>query len=346
MAKNGIKRRGNGQGSAIRVGVNNWKAIAVVGYKPDGNPIRRTKQGFPTKTKALEYVATLKNQITPQTEKITLKEAYDSWSKTHSASQSTMWCYAGGMKLFESVYYVSLREQSVDRLQQCIDQSSAGVRTKQNAKIVLGLVYKWAEPRGFVPYGMNLANYIKVRGATSESEKRGFTPSELEKLKAHVDDVPFADIIYCHCYLGFRPQALLALKSTDYDEKEKAFRGGIKTEAGKNRIVTVSPKILPLVERLVKRYPEGYPFGIDGKEITLRVYRDRFYKCLELCGIQSSTVHDLTPHSCRHTFATLMKSVKAPDKDKLRLIGHTTVQQMQYYQDVSYEDLRKITDKL
>ena len=54
----------------------------------------------------------------------------------------------------------------------------------------------------------------------------------------------------------------------------------------------------------------------------------------------------LYPHSCRRTFATLMKRVDGADKDKLELIGHTSNEMLRYYQDVSLEDLRRITDAL
>ena len=41
-----------------------------------------------------------------------------------------------------------------------------------------------------------------------------------------------------------------------------------------------------------------------------------------------------------------MKKVKAPDTDKLALIGHTSTDQLREYQDVPFEDLRAITDLL
>lgn len=56
--------------------------------------------------------------------------------------------------------------------------------------------------------------------------------------------------------------------------------------------------------------------------------------------------HRYTPHSCRHTFATMMKRVKGADKDKLALIGHTSQEMLRHYQDVSLDDLRKVTDAL
>lgn len=52
--------------------------------------------------------------------------------------------------------------------------------------------------------------------------------------------------------------------------------------------------------------------------------------------------HRYTPHSCRHTFATLL----APDKDKLRLIGRTSAEMLRHYQDVDVDSLRRITDAL
>ena len=56
--------------------------------------------------------------------------------------------------------------------------------------------------------------------------------------------------------------------------------------------------------------------------------------------------HRYTPHSCRHTFATLLKRVEAPDKDKLELMGHTSTAMLRHYQDVNLADLRRITDAL
>ena len=78
-----------------------------------------------------------------------------------------------------------------------------------------------------------------------------------------------------------------------------------------------------------------------------------FYNALEQIGIDNPTTeingrnfHKYTPHCCRHTFATLMKRVDGAEKDKLALIGHTSGEMLRYYQDIAYDDLRKITDKI
>ena len=91
----------------------------------------------------------------------------------------------------------------------------------------------------------------------------------------------------------------------------------------------------------------------SGGRLSLRDYRTAFYAALDAIGFdnpmeESNGVirHRYTPHSCRHTFATLLKDVPAPDKDKLRLIGHTSAEMLRHYQDVDVDSLRRITDAL
>ena len=171
---------------------------------------------------------------------------------------------------------------------------------------------------------------------------------------ANVGTIPGADYVACQCYLGFRPSEFLSLDVKDYDRKERAFVGGAKTDAGRDRTVTVSPKIQPIIDRLVKDKLAGPVFcAPDGGLLTIKAYRELFYSVLDTCGIHNPITlvdgverHLYTPHSCRHTFATLMKRVSGADKDKLELIGHTSTQMLRHYQDVAFDDLRKITDAI
>ena len=153
-------------------------------------------------------------------------------------------------------------------------------------------------------------------------------------------------------YLGFRPAEFLALDVKDYNSKNKAFVGGAKTEAGTNRTVTVSPKIQPYIDQIIGNRTGGpmikSPKGTNWDYSNFR--QDVFYPTLEAIGINNpigeNGVHKYTPHSCRHTFATLMKRVSGADKDKLELIGHTSTEMLRYYQDVNINDLKSITDKI
>ena len=365
------KSHGNGIGSVFKLPNGKWAAEKTVAWTveplpPDAPPgtvprKRRVtvRRQYPTRKDAfaaLPYLTIADRRPREGTmtqrkrTRITLRELYDQWEPTHDRSRSTMNCYRSGFRLFAELWDVPMEDISIDDLQACLEDSDAGRRTQENAKTALGLVYKYGIPRDAIPKDRNLAQFLRISEAGG-SKKPGLSLAELELVrKTAAGGDPFAAIVLCHCYLGFRPTALLALTVADYDPERRAFVGGIKTEAGKERTVTVSPKIQTYVTALVASAGSGCVFGRLGAPMSLADYRAQFYDLLERCGIQNPVDeagrHRLTPHSCRHTFATLLKRAQGSDTDKLALIGHTSTDQLREYQDVPLEDLRAITDQL
>lgn len=369
--KRRTKSRGNGLGSVYKLKNGKWAAVKTVGWivdpLPEGAPpgtvphrhrLTVSKQ-YSTRKDALAALPFLtaadrkpRQGTVTQRKKtaITLKELYDQWFPTHDRGKSTMNCYAAGFRLFAPLWNLRMEDIDIDDLQDCLDDADIGLRTKQNAKTALGLVYKYGIPRDAVPKDRNLSPFLRIREGAA-GKKTGFSADELEKIrKAAADGDPVARMVLCHCFLGFRPAGFLALTVADYNKKERAFVGGVKTEAGIDRTVTVSPKIQSYVDAFIASAGDGYVFGQAGKALPIKKYREAFYDLLSRLGIDNPVDEDgrhrVTPHSCRHTFATLMKSIKAPDTDKLALIGHTSTDQLREYQDVRFEDLRAITDQI
>ena len=353
------KSRGNGQGTVYKRG-KAYVAVKTMGYYlgEDGKRHRKTvSKSFTRRRDAVNALPAIGiSKVSAKSEKkakTTFKEVYDAWLPTHTATHDTMNCYKAAIKYFEPIWTDLAADIDIDDLQECIDECPKGKSTKRNMRTVCGLIYKYGIPRGYFPEKLNLADYLKVSG---ESGAGGTSlPDEyLEKIKNAVGKIDGADYVYCQCYLGFRPTELLTLDAKNYDRVEKAFVGGAKTEAGKDRTVTISPKIQPIIDRLVKDKLSGPVFcTVDGTKMPLKSYRDVFYSVLDAQGLDNPTYevdgkqrHTYTPHSCRHTFATLMKRVEADSKDKLELIGHTSEEMLRYYQDVSIGDLRKITDRI
>ena len=366
------KSRGNGLGSVYQLPSGKWAAVKTVAYivdplppdAPEGTKPHTRRQTvsrqFRTRKEAEQAVLQLSaDNRRPRTGSVTqrkrtavtLKELYDQWEPTHQRSKSTMDCYRAGFRLFSDLWSTKMEDIDIDDLQECMDFSDAGRRTKENAKAALGLVYKYGIPRDAIPKDRNLAEFLRIRDAASGSGRSGFSADEQTKLwKAANDGDETARMVLCHCYLGFRPTAFLQLRVSDYNAQEHAFVGGIKTEAGIDRTVTVSPKIQPWVDTRIAAAGEGYVFGQAGKLLPVEKYREALYELLARLGIDNPVDEDgrhrLTPHACRHTFATLMKNAKGSDTDKLALIGHTSTEQLRDYQDVSFADLRAITDQL
>lgn len=369
--KRKTKSRGNGLGSVYKLPNGKWCAEKTVGWitdplpedaPPAVKPRRhrlRVKKQFPTKKDAILGLPFMTaadrrpRQGTTTQRKgtaTTLKELYDQWEPTHGRGHSTMNCYRAGFRLFAPLWFVPMSDLDIDDLQDCLDDSDAGRRTQENARTALGLVYKYGIPRDAVPKDRNLAQFLRIREPGS-AKREGFSGAELELIRQAAQRGSYIAILaLCQCYLGFRPTAFLALTAADYNEKEKAFTGGIKTEAGIDRTVTVSPKIQRYVDACLAAADGGCIFGQQGKPLPIKKYRELLYALLKELKIDNPVDEDgrhrLTPHSCRHTFATLMKNAKGSDTDKLALIGHTSTDQLREYQDVRFEDLRAITDQL
>ena len=345
------KKRGNGQGTIIELPNGKYQAVVTLGYytDEDGKRHRRTRrQTFARKKDAVAAVPDLLNAKPAEKKRITMKELYDRWLPTHRAGKSTLDCYKAAIRYFSPLWHVPIADIDLDDLQECLDDCPHGKRTRQNMKAVCGLVYKYGIPRKVIPENLNLAQFLIVEGEAS-ARRASFTDAEIEAIKKACGKIPHAEEVYILIYTGFRPSEYLSLTADSYDSALQTLTGGAKTEAGKERIVTLSPKIAPLVAALAAS--GGYMIkDPSGKPWTLKGWTDAvFYPVLEAAGVSNPVEnkrHKYTPHSCRHTFATLMKRVDGADKDKQELIGHASAEMLRYYQDVEIADLRRITDAI
>ena len=165
-------------------------------------------------------------------------------------------------------------------------------------------MYEYALIYELVDKDYSAAVKIKIK----EDEKHGepFTEDELRTLWAHQAD-PIVEMLLIMCYSGYR---IAAYKTLTINLRERYFRGGVKTAAGKNRIVPIHSAILPLVERRLKT-GELMPY-------VPAYFRDKMYNTLDVIGIKHHT-----PHDCRHTFSALCEKYRVNENDRKRMLGHS-----------------------
>lgn len=345
------RTRPNGAGCAYKRG-RTWTACITVGWKTTSTgraqAVRRTKGGFPTKRDALAYCQQLKDAPVEKP-KMTLQQVYDAWLPMHEArvSKSTVDCYKAAFKYFDDLKYRIMCDIDVDDLQYCLDACPRARRTRENMKAVMGLLYKYAIPRHQAT--MNLAEYLHT-GDNDKSTRPAFTAEQVELIRQQIGITPYADVVYVLIYTGFRPAELFALTKDNY--KDGILYGGIKTEAGKDRAVPVSPKVLPIIEDRLMSVSEYIFPRDDGSQMSVAYFRDYcFYPVLAAADIQPLPTPEhpayYTPYSTRHTFANLLKGASGSDVDKAKLIGHAdyaTTKKM--YQSAELEAMRKIVDSL
>ena len=342
------KKRGNGQGCVYRMPNGKWKAEVTLGYDDVDGKLKRkkaTKTGFETKKDAIAYLPQLQQTVTITDKGIKFKDLYKKWIEGHTekVSHSTINCYKSAYKYFTSLYYAEVAKLKTEHLQKSIDECPQGRRTKENMKALGTSLFRLAMQLDIVD--RNYAEYIYIR-KEEKTERLAFSTEQLQTMWEHIDTVPDIKYVLILCYTGMRISEMMDAKTETLNLKERYFITGSKTDAGKDRIITIAPEILPFFDD----FGNGEYLFFDGKPPTLKRFRATlFYPPLEAIGmdiLNEDGSHLYTPHCCRHTFATMMKEVDAPNTDKQKLIGHSKFEMTAHYTHTDVESLRNITDKL
>lgn len=351
-------KRPNGSGSVFRHG-NGWKAQVVDHYertdqtKSGLRPIYKTKSGFRTKKDALNYLPTL-IESTPRRHSHpvrTFAENYAAWSEQYAsrASAKTMEGYNGAFKHYARLHHIKVDAISATDLQSCINDCPAGRRTKQLMKVVANLIFKYCMDDDQVTKNPAANLYV---GDDETTHYDPLTEEELSRIASC--GLPYSDYVVAMCYLGHRPAELFGFKKDDYHEQDGiAFiAGGIKTKAGRERTVTIPPKVMSIIQRQLSLEDTDLLFprirqDKDGNplydQMPVRYFNKFVWKPLmEQLGIVGKV-----PYACRHTFANKIKRVSGDEKDKAGLMGHASYSTTrEHYQTTSLEEKRAITDQI
>lgn len=348
------KKRGNGTGSVYQMPNKTWRAEITLAYDLDKKTgklhrVRRSKEGFRTKKEALEYLSSLRQQPVTVDRGITFKALYDRWLvgreekvREGKLTNDTLNCYRAAFKHYEPIWYAKMADIKTAALQDCLDHCGKGKRTQENMKALGTQLYRFAAKDDIVD--KNYAELLEPGGGTQEP-REPFTEDELNIMWAKYKEIPHLDLVLILCYTGFRLDELLRLTGPDLHKDVIDgqtwwyFVGGEKTDAGKQRMVAISPKILPLI--LPYRKP-GYLFSDDGEKVSPAKCRESYYyPALEAAGLPRRV-----PHCCRHTYATLMKDVDVSDADKIASIGHTSKYMTRKYTHADKRSQKKLADSL
>lgn len=275
---------------------------------------------------------------------ITLKQIYEEWkplglkdkSKQLADSYNAAW-----IKL-KSLYDVKFRELRTAQVQSIIDslqkeRQKLGKDGKQiikndipqvlapmsysalhDIKVLMGLLYRYAMQNDIV--NKNYAEFLLLPKNVS-GVKDCFNDLELKKIENAVAKVPFADCILFMCYTGLRITEFLTLNKFSIHEKSGvcALYGGIKTDAGKNKVVPVHHKIKSILDEWRAKDGETIFCRPDGTPYPVKYFREScFYPALKGIGI----TRKLTPHATRRTLATLMSTANVREEDFIAMMGH------------------------
>ncbi len=325
-----MAKRENGSGSIVRRKLANgtrYVAYAPAKYELTDGQVRATRQRIGSFDRKSDARAALDAYLRHPCSKYhaTLRQIYEEWKavafqdiqKQTITNYTTCWdkiCQCPEPALPEK----PIRDITTSDMRRVLDYYAANLSKSYITKIkaVFTQLYNYAVENNIVD--RNYAALVKLP-KMGESKARAFTDAEFAVLERNWKTVPGGDACYVLCYTGWRVSEFCALIGESYDPENQILRGGLKTEAGKNRIVPIHPKIQPIIAQWYTDnqrplYPrrEGKPHTKDSFMRT--VWRP----CMAALGLPE----DLTPHSARHTCGTRMSAAGVAPEDIQRILGH------------------------
>lgn len=327
---------------------NPYRAMVTVGKDSKGRPIckpLKPESYFATYNEA--YAALVEYNKNPYDleDSLTVQQLYERWSeayfKTLKSVSSTRtitaaWAYCS------SIYDMRVADVRARHLKGCMDEGVAVVKgeerkpsagTKTRMKSIFNLMFDYA-----LEYELTDKNYARTFNISDdiikekEETKRGhipFTDDEIKLLWDHVETNAYVDVVLIQCYSGWRPQELGLIRLENVNLKEWTFMGGMKTDAGTNRIVPIHSKIRHLVRQ---RYNEAVELGSEylinctdkytarsSLAFTYDKYQKRFAKIV--AELKLNDQH--RPHDPRMHFVTSAKKYEVDEYAIKYMVGHS-----------------------
>ena len=324
---------------------NPFRAMVTVGKTPEGKPIckpLKPESYFATYNDA--YAALVEYNKNPYDlePSITMQELYDKWlpeyEKTVKSTKSvtSAWAYCSG------VYKMRVMDIRARHVKGCMEEGVAIIRGKEQhpsatmknqIKSLFNMMLDYA-----LEYELVDRNYSRTFNLTEEtvkeiqSVKKGhiaFTDEEMDLLWANISNKQGIDILLIQCYSGWRPQELGLLELKDVDLENWTFRGGMKTDAGENRVVPIHSRIQDLV---LRKYQEaealGSPYLLNWADPNnrnrknLKLTYARYQKAFERIRDELKLNPNHRPHDGRTHFVTMAKRYGVDEYAIKYMVGH------------------------
>lgn len=265
------------------------------------------------------------------------KEKYEDSMKEYSRQSkgSTRAAFRNCKELhgmpFSQIRYKELQE-NLDSL--AIPKEEGGKGLKHASLELVQSLYKemYAFARKYDITKNEYERYVTIKIPDDDEKGEPFAEDSLKILweNSHIPQIQAALII---CYSGWR---INEFKNIDIVLSEMVFRGGMKTKAGKGRIVPIHPRIAQFL-----------PSYMANPIKNVQKYRNEFYEALNDLGIlyyeKDGKMQKHTPHDCRHTFSWLCDTYNVDALSKRIMIGHSLGKDItdQVYGHRTIEQLRK-----
>lgn len=284
------------------------------------------KEGKTGQQKIIGYAATKEEGLTIlasynqnpwdlDAKKVTFSELYELFleKRTGKMSKSSISSLKSAYKHCSALYGMSYSSIKAYHMKDCIDRCNLSYSSKNAIKNLFYHLDRFAMELDIITKQYSL---LVESEAIPETEKKTFTDEEVAALWENQYD-PGVDSVLFLLYSGWRISEALDIKLTNIDLGQGTISGGVKTSAGKNRIVPIHSKVLPIVKKRMELSKSGYLFELSGKKVAQKYYRQYIWD-----PVMKKLHMEHTPHECRHTFRSRLDSAGANKKCIDLMMGH------------------------
>lgn len=181
-------------------------------------------------------------------------------------------------------------------------------------------------------------------GNVKQDAPQHFTAEQVQDIMSAAKDDPFGHIVLLLLYTGLRIGELCALKWTDIEGDKITIRRAVATEesgtaekapkSGKERVLYQTEDLSALLAELPK--DNEYVINSQGNRYRPDSLSRNYKKFFERHNLPY-----LSPHKCRHTYATFLVESGANLLYVKELLGHSTVRVTEIYAHTNDEPLQR-----
>lgn len=320
----------NGFGQITRIKGKNmrncYRAMVTVGKTEYGKPIcklLKPRSYFESYNEAYKALVEYNKNPYDFNKDISFDELHTIWIESNSydrLSATSKRSYEQAWKYCSNISYLLLSELRLRVIRMCIDDVPT-LSMKKLVKVVITRLLDYAVQYEYIDKNIMRDFKLEDDAVTVKKDHIAFTDEEMNILWQN-KHVAYVDWILIQCYTGLRPQELCNMKVNDVNINERIMVGGMKTKAGKDRIIPIHEAIVRLVEKnkenAYKCESEYLICRPECKHLTYNQYNYRFETIIKLLELN----HKHRPHDPRKQFVTMCKKYNVDEYAIKRIVGH------------------------
>lgn len=359
--------RGNGDGLIRKRADGRYEFRIMDGYKSDGKPCMRVFYGKTGPEAKRKYKQWLEEKQETRIEKITtVAEWAPVWLESYkhgSVAEGTYRNYKLYAEQHVAPYFGKAKINNImpaDIERFMSTKAGFSYSARHQIWLVLHEMFEAA-----IENHLCKQNPCKKRRTPTEEKDRKIQTwprDDIEKLLLYLPKVRWGYIVELLLYSGLREGELIGLRWSDIDHgagvlhvaqsigKTEHGVAPKATKSGHDRNVGLTDEL----KKVLAATPHNGKYVLADTltgYLTPHQLQYRYRTVIEevnaaIIADKGKPIKYLSPHKCRHTFATYLARGGASAKDVQKILGHSSLSTTQIYFDVDTEDIKSASEKL